>query len=85
MRRSNRFWVLAAVMLSLLAAAAIVGFAAGHYTRAEGGSTQTAAQASTPVSPMVAAGAHDFAQFACAQCHGLNGRGGVSADVPVEL
>ena len=82
MRRANLFWVLAAVMLSLLAAAAIVGFAAGHYTRAGGGSTQTAAQASTRVSPTVAAGAHDFAQFACAQCHGLNGRGGVSADVP---
>jgi mono/diheme cytochrome c family protein len=36
----------------------------------------------TSVSPTVAAGAHDFVRFACAQCHGPRGRGGVSADVP---
>jgi mono/diheme cytochrome c family protein len=36
----------------------------------------------TSVSASVAAGAHDFVQFACAQCHGERGRGGVSADVP---
>jgi mono/diheme cytochrome c family protein len=36
----------------------------------------------TSVSPTVAAGAHDFTQFACAQCHGEHGRGGVSPDVP---
>jgi cbb3-type cytochrome c oxidase subunit III len=36
----------------------------------------------TSVSNSVAAGAHDFTQFACAQCHGERGRGGVSADVP---
>ena len=36
----------------------------------------------TSVSDTVAAGAHDFTQFACAQCHGTRGRGGVSADVP---
>jgi mono/diheme cytochrome c family protein len=34
------------------------------------------------VSPLVAEGAHDFNAFACAQCHGDNGRGGVSPDVP---
>jgi mono/diheme cytochrome c family protein len=36
----------------------------------------------TSASSMVAAGAHDFTQFACAQCHGDRGRGGVSPDVP---
>ena len=36
----------------------------------------------TSVSTSVAAGAHDFTQFACAQCHGERGRGGVSSDVP---
>jgi mono/diheme cytochrome c family protein len=35
-----------------------------------------------PVDPAVAAGAHDFVQFACARCHGDQGRGGVSPDVP---
>jgi cbb3-type cytochrome c oxidase subunit III len=39
---------------------------------------------STPatVNDTVAAGAHDFVQFACAQCHGEGGVGGVSPDVP---
>jgi cbb3-type cytochrome c oxidase subunit III len=36
----------------------------------------------TKVSDLVAEGAHDFNQFACAQCHGPNGRGGVSPAVP---
>jgi mono/diheme cytochrome c family protein len=36
----------------------------------------------TSVNPTAAAGAHDFGQFACAQCHGAQGRGGVSPDVP---
>jgi mono/diheme cytochrome c family protein len=34
------------------------------------------------IDPHVAAGGHDFVQFACGQCHGEQGRGGVSADVP---
>jgi cbb3-type cytochrome c oxidase subunit III len=38
--------------------------------------------ASKQVSQQVAAGAHDFVQFACAQCHGEQGQGGVSPDVP---
>ncbi len=36
----------------------------------------------TSVSNSVAAGAHDFTQFACAQCHGERGQGGVSPYVP---
>jgi cbb3-type cytochrome c oxidase subunit III len=69
--------------LLLIAVAALVGFAAGHYTRAESSSTTTTtAQSSAAVDPTVAAGAHVFVQFACAQCHGLNGQGGVSPDVP---
>jgi mono/diheme cytochrome c family protein len=36
----------------------------------------------TSVSNAVAAGGHDFVQFACAQCHGEQGRGGVSPTVP---
>jgi cbb3-type cytochrome c oxidase subunit III len=34
------------------------------------------------VSDVAAAGARDYNQFACAQCHGIGGVGGVSADVP---
>mgnify|MGYP003694782675 CR=1 FL=1 len=32
--------------------------------------------------PQVAAGAHTFVQFACVQCHGFRGRGGVDPAVP---
>jgi cbb3-type cytochrome c oxidase subunit III len=42
----------------------------------------TSTQSTAAVDPSVAAGAHDFVQFACAQCHGLQGRGGVSSTVP---
>jgi mono/diheme cytochrome c family protein len=42
-----------------------------------GGGTKSAS-----VSPDVTAGAHDYVQFACEQCHGERGRGGVSPYVP---
>jgi mono/diheme cytochrome c family protein len=42
----------------------------------------TAAASSGTFDPSVAAGAHDFVVFACAQCHGDQGRGGVSPVVP---
>jgi cbb3-type cytochrome c oxidase subunit III len=44
--------------------------------------TGPAIQPAANVSNQVAAGAHDFVQFACAQCHGDGGAGGVSPDVP---
>jgi mono/diheme cytochrome c family protein len=56
------------------------------------GSTKTVTQTVTApapgtapgqrVSEHVAAGAHDFVQFACVKCHGERGRGGVSPAVP---
>ena len=71
------------------AAAALVGIggAIGIAADSGGGKTKTVTAAgaqvsTTPVDPHVAAGAHDFVQFACAQCHGDRGRGGVSPDVP---
>jgi mono/diheme cytochrome c family protein len=73
--------VVGGVLLALLAVAAIIGFAAGHYTRPKAASTVRAATYAS-VGPRVAAGGHDFVQFACAQCHGPNGQGGVSPDVP---
>jgi cbb3-type cytochrome c oxidase subunit III len=68
------------VVLLLVAVAALVGWAAGHYTNRT--TTVGTTIASGPVDPKVAGGAHAFVQFACAQCHGLNGQGGVSPDVP---
>jgi mono/diheme cytochrome c family protein len=72
------------VGIAVAAAIGLLGFAAGHYTLKT--TTVTVAGTTTastaPVDPHVAAGAHDFVQFACAQCHGDRGQGGVSADVP---
>jgi cbb3-type cytochrome c oxidase subunit III len=82
MKRPNLVWVAGGVVLALLAAAAIVGFAAGHYTRPSGTEPTTSAQGAVAVDHTVAAGAHVFVQFACAQCHGQNGQGGISPDVP---
>src|SRR5207344_1056183 len=37
---------------------------------------------SNPSDPHVAMGAHLFTQFACSACHGEQGKGDVSSDVP---
>ncbi len=65
--------------------AAVVVISAGCGTKVVTKTVTVSATTATggkPVSPQVAAGAHDFVQFACAQCHGERGRGGVSPDVP---
>jgi mono/diheme cytochrome c family protein len=74
--------------IALAIAVGAVAYAAGHYgertntvTRQAAGPT-TASVSYPKVSPAVAAGAHTFVQFACAQCHGLQGRGGVDPAVP---
>ena len=83
MSRQNAVWIVGGTLLALLAVAALIGFAAGHYTNHSSttAAVTTVAQ-STSVSPTVAAGAHDFVGFACAQCHGESGQGGVSPYVP---
>jgi mono/diheme cytochrome c family protein len=83
--------ILPAVLAAGIALAIAVGFvayAAGHYgertrtitAQAVGPSSTGATLAS--VSPQVAAGAHTFTQFACVQCHGPQGSGGVDPSVP---
>jgi mono/diheme cytochrome c family protein len=82
--------VLGAALAGLAAlgvAAALIGFAVGHYSNRVTTVTETvgapaAALEPSKLSPSVEAGAHDFVQFACSQCHGAQGRGGVSPDVP---
>jgi cbb3-type cytochrome c oxidase subunit III len=83
MKRDSLVLVAIAVAILLVVVAGVVGWGAGHYTnrvRTVGSSSTTGGTAS--VTPKVAAGAHAFVQFACAQCHGENGQGGVSPDVP---
>jgi mono/diheme cytochrome c family protein len=68
------------VVNSVLAACLIAAvlFAAMEGKAHPGGASAPAAG----MDPHVAAGAHDFVQFACAACHGNLGRGGVSPYVP---
>jgi mono/diheme cytochrome c family protein len=74
------------IALGLAMVAGFAGWGIGHSTRATRtvtvGSVDTATTATAAVDPHVAAGAHIFVQFACAQCHGMQGEGGVSPDVP---
>ena len=77
-----------AAIALMLVAVAVTGFLTGRNARSASTVTVTTAgpsaqsTSSTNVTPAVAAGAHDFVQFACAQCHGFQGKGGVSPDVP---
>jgi mono/diheme cytochrome c family protein len=69
--------------LALLVAVGTLGWAVGHETAKTTSVTVAGVSAqSSQVDPAIAGGAHDFVQFACGQCHGDRGRGGVSPDVP---
>jgi cbb3-type cytochrome c oxidase subunit III len=68
------------LVLGLMFVAGFVGWVVGHATRETTPATTSASTAT--FDPHVAAGAHIFVQFACSQCHGEQGKGGVSADVP---
>jgi cbb3-type cytochrome c oxidase subunit III len=73
--------------IALAIATGALAYAAGHYGEKTttvsihvGGPVSPTSYAK--VSPQVAAGAHTFVQFACVQCHGPQGRGGVDPAVP---
>jgi mono/diheme cytochrome c family protein len=69
--------------LGLAFAAGLGGFFLGRDTKHVSAAAATTGQTVTTVfDPQVAAGGHDFVQFACAQCHGQQGSGGISPDVP---
>jgi len=84
--RSGLIGAVLAGVVGIVVAGVAIGFAAGHYsnrtttvTVAGGTSAQPSGAA---LSPQVAAGAHTFVQFACAECHGPQGQGGVDPAVP---
>ena len=74
--------MLARIVIVLLTAAALTACGTKTTTKTVTVAPTGTISGSTSVSPQVAAGAHDFVQFACAQCHGIGGRGGVSPFVP---
>jgi mono/diheme cytochrome c family protein len=63
------------VALGLFAAGILV---VGVVTACGGGGSE----GTNPSDPHVAMGAHLFVQFACSSCHGEQGKGGISPDVP---
>ena len=72
------------LFFALLIPAGVVGWVIGHSGKktGPGGTSVTSTTTAAAVSAPVASGAHIFVQFACAQCHGPQGGGGVSPDVP---
>jgi cbb3-type cytochrome c oxidase subunit III len=84
--------VLMLVILTVAAVTGLIGWFVGHEMGTASSGAQGATSVATfakstpttaqPVGEQVAAGGHDFVQFACAQCHGTQGEGGVSPDVP---
>ena len=77
-----------AAIALVLVAVAVTAWLGGRSTASPAttvvttGTTTPTASQNTTVSDTVAAGAHAFVQFGCAQCHGEGGIGGVSPDVP---
>jgi cbb3-type cytochrome c oxidase subunit III len=70
------------VALVFFLAAGLGGFFIGRATKSTTTVATSTTTSTTTVDPAVAAGGHDFVNFACAQCHGLDGKGGVSPYVP---
>src|SRR5947199_8202151 len=85
LRSSTAEAVVVLLAIGLAVVAGFAGWAVGHAGRSAAAAPTPATTGAAPVAavdPHVAAGAHAFVDFACAQCHGPNGRGGVSPDVP---
>ena len=80
------------IAIGLAFAAGAAGWAIGHSSSSSSGTAatvtvagsepDTTATSTAKINPKVASGGHIFVQFACAQCHGEQGKGGVSPDVP---
>jgi cbb3-type cytochrome c oxidase subunit III len=86
-REARLLPAVAAAGVALAIAVGAVAYAAGHYGEQTKTVTVAGPGTTTPtsyptVSPAVAAGAHTFTQFACVDCHGIGGKGGVDPIVP---
>jgi len=76
---------LAVAAALLVGVGGLIGVAANESTQPKSSATLTrpaVPRQNAPVDAHVAAGAHDFVQFACSQCHGDQGRGGIAPAVP---
>jgi mono/diheme cytochrome c family protein len=80
--RTRHRLALAAAAAALVLVGGLIGIAANLHTKTTKKVVAAAPVETAAVDPHVAAGAQDFVQFACNQCHGFRGRGGVSPAVP---
>jgi mono/diheme cytochrome c family protein len=62
---------------------AVVGIGIGWLIGNSTSSSSSNANLSATVNPTVAQGGHNFVVFACAACHGMQGKGGPDPSVPV--
>ena len=79
--------VVAALMVTTVGVALAAWFGGENHAGTRtvtvaGGASSVTTTTGGSIDPAVAAGAHDFVRFACVQCHGEQGAGGVSPDVP---
>jgi len=70
------------ILIGLLVLA-VVGIGIGWLIGNSTSSSSSSANLSATYNPTVAAGGHDFVNFACAACHGMQGKGGADPTVPV--
>src|SRR5204863_8384818 len=70
------------VLVAAVAALALARRASDTDNPTTHGSGAVLGAAHTTIGPRVAMGGHLFVQFACAACHGPQGGGGISPDVP---
>jgi cbb3-type cytochrome c oxidase subunit III len=74
--------VAVAAIVLVMIGVGVAAYYTGRDHRSAAVPTVSSASAPAAVSAQVAVGAHAFVQFACAQCHGDRGAGGVSPYVP---
>src|SRR3974390_3077117 len=70
-------------MIAALVILAVVAIAVGWIIGNATSSSSSSADLSAKVDPTTAQGAHYFVSFACAACHGMQGKGGPDPSVPV--
>jgi mono/diheme cytochrome c family protein len=81
-RRPPDAVVAAAIVLLAIGLAFAAGAGGWVVGRATSSTSTPARSTAAAIDPTVAAGGHVFVQFACSECHGPQGRGGISPAVP---
>jgi mono/diheme cytochrome c family protein len=70
-------------ILVVIVVLAVIAVGVGWLIGNSSSSSSSGPNLSATVNPTIAAGGHDFVNFACAACHGMQGKGGPDASVPV--